>query len=56
MLEVLPYETNGNPDSINVIIFLHGWPDTMRIWDRIISNLKQDDFFIINLSYPNYHE
>lgn len=33
----LPHEVTGDINSNNVIFFLHGWPDTLRLWDNIIS-------------------
>jgi pimeloyl-ACP methyl ester carboxylesterase len=51
-LSTLPYESNGNPDSDVTLVFLHGWPNTLRMWDKLIENLKKD-YFIINISYPN---
>ena len=51
----LPYEVWGNPNSKTVLIFLHGFPNTMRMWDEMIQNL-QKDFICINISYPNYSE
>lgn len=51
----LPYEVSGNSSSKSVLIFLHGFPNTMRMWDEIITEL-QKDFICINISYPNYTE
>ena len=30
----LEYEIKGNPNSNIAIMFLHGWPDTIRLWDK----------------------
>ena len=52
VLKTLPYELSGSPDSQATLVFLHGWPNTFRMWDKMIENLKKD-YFIINISYPN---
>ena len=49
----LPHKLNGNPDSKQLIVFLHGWPDTMEVWDNIIPEFEKD-YYILNLSYPNF--
>lgn len=30
---LLPYEHTGNKKSNILLIFLHGFPDSMRLWD-----------------------
>lgn len=30
---LLPYEHTGNKKSNILVIFLHGFPDSMRLWD-----------------------
>lgn len=49
----LPYEVSGNPNSKVILVFLHGFPNTFRMWDEMIKDLKKD-FICINISYPNY--
>ncbi|KAL4465362.1 hypothetical protein ABPG72_016763 [Tetrahymena utriculariae] len=53
--KILPFEESGNFDSNNLIIFLHGYPDTADIWKDISSKVDKDAF-ILNFSYPNYSE
>ena len=31
--KVLPHELTGNKKSNVLIVFLHGWPDSVRLWD-----------------------
>jgi pimeloyl-ACP methyl ester carboxylesterase len=52
-IDVLPFETKGNPNSKVMVIFLHGFPNTFRMWDKTIDNLHKD-YFCVNLSYPNF--
>lgn len=52
-LHYLPYKITGNLSSPYLLIFLHGWPDTLELWDPIISQLSAD-FLCANISYPNY--
>ena len=33
----LPFEVSGNLKSDTIIIFLHGWPDSCRLWDNTVS-------------------
>lgn len=49
----LPYELTGNKSSRTIIVFLHGWPNTFRLWDHIIKNFEKDNL-CLNISYPNY--
>jgi pimeloyl-ACP methyl ester carboxylesterase len=51
----LPHETTGNEKSKQIVVFLHGWPDTLRLWDPIIPNFSKD-YYILNVSYPNFSE
>lgn len=30
---MLPYELTGNNKSNILVIFLHGFPDSLRLWD-----------------------
>lgn len=52
-LTYLPYELSGNKESKVMIIFLHGYPNTFRMWDKMIESLKQD-YLCLNISYPNF--
>jgi len=38
-----------------MLIFLHGYPNTFRMWDNMIQ-LLQNDYLILNISYPNFAE
>ncbi|CAD8059025.1 unnamed protein product [Paramecium primaurelia] len=53
---LLPYEHTGNKNSNILLIFLHGFPDTMRLWDQTITGIQKSDVQILNISYPNYHQ
>ena len=33
MLKLLPFEHTGKKSSNTLIIFLHGFPDSIRLWD-----------------------
>lgn len=39
-----------------MLVFLHGWPDSIRLWDSVVENIDKENNFIICISYPNYHE
>ena len=54
-LKFLPYEIKGNTKSNTLLVFFHGYPNTLRMWDRMVSKL-QGDYRILTLSYPNFHE
>lgn len=52
-LKVLPHEISGKTDSKFMLVFLHGYPNTFRMWDKMIDSLKEG-YLCINLSYPNF--
>ncbi len=52
-LLTLPYKTHGNKDSKILVVFLHGYPNTMRIWGDYLNKLEKD-YFLVTLSYPNF--
>jgi pimeloyl-ACP methyl ester carboxylesterase len=54
-LKLLPHEVIGNVESNTLLVFFHGYPNTNRMWDRMVSQLK-GDFRILLISYPNFHE
>ncbi|KRX05055.1 hypothetical protein PPERSA_06689 [Pseudocohnilembus persalinus] len=56
MSQLLPYEVEGNQNSSNMVIFIHGWPDNICIWDETVKNLDLKNSYILKLSYPNYHK
>jgi len=51
--ETLPYKLHGNKSSSILIIFIHGFPNTMKMWKDYIK-YYQDTHYILSLSYPNY--
>jgi len=53
MVTPLPHEVSGNPSSKHLLVFLHGWPDTMDLWNKIIPPFEQNSY-ILNVSYPNF--
>jgi len=53
MTNILPYEVSGNKSSNQILVFLHGWPDTCALWDKIIAPFDKE-YYILNISYPNY--
>ena len=55
-MQTLPYNITGNNDSEYMIVFLHGWPDSIKLWDQIIDLLHKNDPDTLKLaiSYPNY--
>jgi pimeloyl-ACP methyl ester carboxylesterase len=54
-IKYLPHELSGNPESKVMLVFLHGWPNTFRMWDKMIEDLKSDHY-CLNISYPNFAE
>jgi len=50
----LPYILEGNLDSQSLLIFLHGYPDSMQLWDSMVEDLKKDHT-CLRISYPNFH-
>ena len=45
-LNILPHEISGNKNSKIMLVFLHGYPNTMRMWDRLIESLKKGEHFM----------
>ena len=39
-----------------MIVFLHGWPDSNKLWEGVIDSLEQTDkdALKVAISYPNY--
>ncbi|KRX05056.1 hypothetical protein PPERSA_06690 [Pseudocohnilembus persalinus] len=56
MTQLLPHELEGNKNSDNLVILIHGWPDSIKIWDETVKNLDLQNSYILKLSYPNYHK
>ena len=55
MSNILPYEESGKKSSNQILVFLHGWPDTPELWDKITPAFDKD-YFILNITYPNFSE
>ena len=53
MSNILPYQLSGNRDSDQILVFLHGWPDTSAVWGKVIPSLERN-YYVLNLTYPNY--
>ena len=53
MMKPLPHEVTGNKSSDKILVFMHGWPDTPALWDRIVPAFQKDHYILI-LNYPNY--
>jgi len=51
----LPHETTGNVNSKHLIVFVHGWPDNMELWSKVLPDLQKDSY-LLNVSYPNYSD
>jgi pimeloyl-ACP methyl ester carboxylesterase len=52
-LITLPYELSGKTTSSVMLVFLHGYPNTFRMWDKMIDLLKPN-VLCLNVSYPNF--
>ena len=50
---LLPYEISGDYESPNLIVFLHGYPDSIKLWDKLYINHERSNL-ILRISYPNY--
>ncbi len=53
MTQPLPHELSGNKNAEEIVVFMHGWPDTTALWDPIVAPLEKDAY-ILNVSYPNF--
>lgn len=49
----LPYRVNGNRNSNTMIVFMHGFPNTMKLWGDYLYKFE-NDYFIVTVSYPNF--
>lgn len=54
-IKSLPHRVSGNKDSNVMLIFLHGYPNTMNMWNDLIGKLN-NKFYCLNISYPNYSD
>jgi pimeloyl-ACP methyl ester carboxylesterase len=54
-MKALPHRLIGNKESKVLLVFLHGYPDTLDLWNDIISKF-QNDYLTLNISYPNFSE
>jgi len=53
MTNLLPHEISGKKTSNQILVFLHGWPDTTALWDKTVAAFEKD-YYILNISYPNF--
>ena len=51
----LPYELSGNLHSNQLLVFMHGYPDTLALWHPIIAELEAD-YYCLSVSYPNFSD
>ena len=51
----LPHRVTGNKDSKTMLIFLHGYPNTINMWNKIVE-LLNPNFLCLAVSYPNYSD
>ena len=51
----LPYKKVGNKTAKTMLIFLHGYPNTLNLWNDLTEKLKSK-YLCISISYPNYSE
>lgn len=42
-MQALPYDTTGNKNAKSMVIYLHGWPDSIKLWDGVISSINETD-------------
>lgn len=49
----LPHNLNGNESSNQLIVFMHGYPDTLNLWSGIIPSFEKD-YLVLNVTYPNF--
>lgn len=49
----LPYKIHGNTSSKTLIVFMHGYPNTMKLWFEYVEKYK-NDYMLLNISYPNF--
>ena len=54
-LKELPHRLEGNKESNNLLVFLHGWPNKMSMFNSIIKRLESD-FYCLSITYPNFSE
>jgi len=54
-IKPLPFEKSGNAQSDQLVVFLHGWPDTTQLWDKIIPEFEKNHL-VLAVSYPNFSE
>jgi pimeloyl-ACP methyl ester carboxylesterase len=54
-LTELPNELTGNKNSNSLLVFLHGWPNKMSMWDNITKKLEADHL-CLKISYPNFSD
>ena len=51
----LPHRVTGNKESKTMLIFLHGYPNTINMWNKFVE-LLNPNFLCLAISYPNYSD
>ena len=54
-MKPLPHTLTGNSQSKQLVVFLHGWPDTLELWGKFLPQFEKD-YLILNISYPNFSD
>jgi len=50
---VLPHNLSGNPESSTILVYLHGYPDSIRLWDPFYEPYEKENL-VLRISYPNF--
>ena len=51
---LLEHQVTGNPKSDILLIFLHGWPDQMDMWDNYMSvDTTFSKYRVLKINMPN---
>lgn len=53
LIEKLPYKLTGNKESNVMLIFLHGYPNTIDMWKELVDKLEPN-FLCLCITYPNF--
>lgn len=51
-LPPLVSEAIGNANG-PTLVFVHGWPDDMSLWDKMVARL-QGDYYCVRVTLPNF--
>ena len=55
-LKLLPYELTGPNSSNTLVVFIHGFPDSIQLWDNYHERYSKQGHQVLRLSYPNYSD